>query len=116
MPETADIDQSQIVDVLRKQLNTGRAMAMMMDKEDSDALVGHVLLCGALLRSGRLTEESDGNVAECVELLVQASKNKPFHTSMAYKFLAALLEEVCVEIYESLRNVCIKYLILASRR
>lgn len=82
--------------MLRKQLNTGKAMA---DKEDSDALIGHILLCGALLRSGRLPNETEENVAECVELLVQASKNKVFHTSMAYKFLVDLLEEVSVDKY-----------------
>lgn len=91
LPENGDLEQSQIVEVLRKQLNTGKAMA---DKEDSDALIGHILLCGAMLRSGRLVDETPENVAECVELLVQASKHKVFHTSMAYKFLVDLLDEV----------------------
>lgn len=91
LPENANVSQQQIIEVLRKQLNTGKAIA---DKEDSDALIGHILLCGALLRSRRLLDESTENLAECVEILVQASKNKVFHTSLAYKFLVDLLEQV----------------------
>lgn len=102
LPENASIDQTQIIEVLRKQLNTGKAMAA--DKEDSDALIGHILLCGALLRSGRLADESDANVTECVELLVQASKNKVFHTSMAYKFLVDLLDQVGFYLIYMLEN------------
>lgn len=96
-----DITHDQLIAVLDKQLHVGKACA---DKEDSDALVGHVLLVGALLRSGRLrggdaatAAATDEQVAQCAQILVRAAASKVFHASLAYKFLVDLLHELPAE-------------------
>lgn len=58
-------------------------------QEDSDALVGQILVCAAIFHSKRsLTSEEIG---ACVQILIIASHQKTFHSSLAYKFLLELL-------------------------
>lgn len=61
-------------------------------QEDSDALVGHILVCAAIIHSKRALTSKE--VGACVQILIDASHQKTFHSSLAYKFLLELLENL----------------------
>lgn len=63
-------------------------------QEDSDALIGHILLCGSLIRSNKLDSGSDDDLSKCVQLLTAATHHKLVHSSMAFTFLIELLSKV----------------------
>lgn len=83
---------------MHKELNVGKGINV---KEDSDALIGQILTCAALLRANKLLSADEKDVTDCVKILVQASHHKIFHASMAYTFLVELLKDVsgCAVIY-----------------
>lgn len=63
-------------------------------QEDSDAVIGHILLCGSLIRSNKLDSGTDNDLAKCVQLLTAASHHKIVHSSLAFTFLIELLSKV----------------------
>lgn len=63
-------------------------------QEDSDALIGHILICGALIRAKKVSTASDEELNRCVQVLIKASRHKTFHSSLAYTFLIELLSQV----------------------
>lgn len=84
---------TEVFDVMDKQLSVGKGSTS--DKEDSDALTGHILICGALLHSGKVPNASDEEITRLVRVLIKASHHKNFHASFAYTFLIELLDQVC---------------------
>lgn len=63
-------------------------------QEDSDALVGHILLCGALIRSDRFLDCTTDDISKCTAILVNGSKHKKFHAALAYSFIFELMQRV----------------------
>lgn len=63
-------------------------------QEDSDAIVGQTLVCGAVLHSNKIQEANGDELQKIVQILLKASHQKPFHSSLAYTFLIELLEKV----------------------
>ncbi|XP_031636245.1 myb-binding protein 1A [Contarinia nasturtii] len=65
-----------------------------IEKEDSDALIGRVLVCASILHANKLNSASDSEIKKCIETLINASHYKSYHSSLAYTFLLELLEKI----------------------
>ena len=63
-------------------------------QEDSDALIGRILVCASILHANKLKSASNSEIKKCVETLINASHHKSYHSSLAYTFLLELLEKL----------------------
>lgn len=63
-------------------------------QEDSDALIGQILVCAAISHSNRLGSASNSELKKCTEVLINASHYKPYHSSLSYAFLLELLDKL----------------------
>ncbi|KAL5275672.1 MYBBP1A family protein [Megaselia abdita] len=65
--------------------------------EDADAIVGQILVCGALLRSSKLVEASKEDISAVIQVLLAATKHRTYHTALAYSFVTELLNTISEE-------------------
>ncbi|XP_037033909.1 myb-binding protein 1A [Bradysia coprophila] len=98
-PSCAALSVDELVQVMEKELKLGKEIK---NKEDSDALIGHILLCGSLIRSNKLDSGTDDDLSKCVQLLTAASHHKLVHSSMAFTFLIELLSKSPPERFKSI--------------
>lgn len=92
-----DIGLEDIIKAIQKELNVG---ASISNKEDADAYVGKILVCGALLRSNRLSEANAEFLEQITNILIQASRHRIYHCSLAYSFLIEMLQKLTKEQFE----------------
>ncbi|KAJ6625239.1 Myb-binding protein 1A, partial [Pseudolycoriella hygida] len=99
LPASESVSVDEIIQVMEKELKIGKEIK---NKEDSDALIGHILLCGSLIRSNRLESGSDEDLSKCTHLLTTASRHKIVHSSLAFTFLIELLNRLPQKRFQSL--------------
>lgn len=73
-----------------------------LKQEDADALIGRILLCAAIIRSEKLGVALDSDIAKCIQILINASHHKSYHSSLAYTFLLELLEKLSDKQFQSI--------------
>lgn len=66
-----------------------KLISCSISQEDSDALVGQILVCAAILHAKRTMNSTE--IVALVQILIGASHHKSFHSALAYKFLHELL-------------------------
>ncbi|XP_055914940.1 myb-binding protein 1A [Eupeodes corollae] len=94
---TDDVSIEDVIKTVQKELNVGTSIS---NKEDADAFVGKILVCGAVLRSGRLSQANAEYLEQITNILVQASRHRTYHCSLAYVFLIEMIEKLTVEQFE----------------
>lgn len=80
-----------VFDTLNKELHVGAKIA---NKEDADAIVGKILVCGALLYSGRLTEANSEHLEQIANILLQSTHHRTYHASLGFFILCEIIEAV----------------------
>lgn len=80
-----------VLDTLNKELHVGATIA---NKEDADAVVGKILVVGALLHSGRLAEANSEYVEQVTNMLLQSTRHRTYHAALGYSFLCEVIEKV----------------------
>lgn len=71
-------------------------MYLFLLQDDADAVVGKILVCGALQQSGRLDNLQNSEHLECIiHTLLQATKQRSYHASLAYALIIEFVEKVC---------------------
>lgn len=65
-------------------------------------MIGRVLVCAAILHSGKWQDASDAEISKCVQTLIAASHYKTFHSSLAFTFLLELLDKLPEKRFKSL--------------
>lgn len=93
-----EITMQQVFETLNKELHVGTTIA---NKEDADAVVGKILVCGSLLHSGRLTETNPEYLEQITNLLLQSSHHRTYLASMGYSFLCEIIEALSQQQFES---------------
>lgn len=81
----------QVFEKLNKELHVGATIA---NKEDADAVVGKILVCGALLHSGRLAEANSEHLEQVTNILLQSTRHRTYHASLGFSFLCEIIEKV----------------------
>jgi len=61
-------------------------------QEDDDAVVGKILVCGALLRAGRISLLNSEPLEKITNILLQATRQRTYHASLGYAFLIEIIE------------------------
>ncbi|XP_073828104.1 MYB binding protein 1a [Musca autumnalis] len=87
-----------ILDVMNKELHVGSAV---VNKEDADAVVGKILVIGALIHSGRLANVNSEHLEQITNILLQSTRHKTYHASLGYSFLCEIIETLSQEQFES---------------
>ncbi|KAM7347042.1 MYB binding protein 1a [Cochliomyia hominivorax] len=93
-----ELTMEQIFETLNKELHVGATIA---NKEDADAVVGKILVCGALLHSGRLTEVNSEHLEQVTNILLQSSRHRTYHASLGFSFLCEIIESLSQQQFES---------------
>lgn len=60
------------------------------------------MLCAAIIRSKKLEDALDSDIVKCIEILINASHHKSYHSSLSYTFLLELLEELNVKQFQAI--------------
>ncbi|XP_055845316.1 myb-binding protein 1A [Episyrphus balteatus] len=92
-----DVTLEDVIQAVQKELNVGTSIS---NKEDADAFVGKILVCAAVLRSGRLSQVNAESLEQITNILVQASRHRIYHCSLAYSFLIEMIEKITSEQFE----------------
>lgn len=71
-------------------------------QEDSDALVGRILLCASIVHSKKMEDATDAELQKSIETLINASHYKGYHSSLAYTFLLEILEKISESQFEQI--------------
>ncbi|XP_061393037.1 myb-binding protein 1A [Musca vetustissima] len=87
-----------LLDIINKELHVGSAV---VNKEDADAVVGKILVIGALLHSGRLAEINTEHLEQITNILLQSTRHKTYHASLGYSFLCEIIEMLSQEQFET---------------
>ncbi|XP_005184002.2 myb-binding protein 1A [Musca domestica] len=87
-----------VLDIMNKELHVGSAV---VNKEDADAVVGKILVIGALLHSGRLADVNPEHLEQITNTLLQSTRHKTYHASLGYSFLCEIIETLSQEQFES---------------
>ncbi|KAI8122708.1 Myb-binding protein 1A [Lucilia cuprina] len=95
---TEELTMEQIFETLNKELHVGATIA---NKEDADAVVGKILVCGALLHSGRLTEANSEHLEQVTNMLLQSSRHRTYHASLGFSFLCEIIEALSQKQFET---------------
>uniref|UniRef100_A0A1I8PD92 Myb-binding protein 1A n=1 Tax=Stomoxys calcitrans TaxID=35570 RepID=A0A1I8PD92_STOCA len=93
-----ELSLQQVLDFMNKELHVGSAV---INKEDADAVVGKILVVGALLHSGRLSEANAEYLEQVTNILLQATHHKSYHASLGYSFVCELIETLSPKQFES---------------
>ncbi|XP_036339003.1 myb-binding protein 1A [Rhagoletis pomonella] len=87
-----EITLEHIFDTMQKELHVG---ATVGNKDDADAVVGKILVCGALQQAGRLDNiEHNEYLERITNTLIQATKQRSYHASLGYALLVELVEKL----------------------
>lgn len=86
-----DVSIQMVIDVMNKELHVGSAV---VNKEDADAVVGKILVVGALLHSGRLADGNAEYLEQVTNILLQSTRHKTYHASLGYSFLCEIIQSV----------------------
>lgn len=89
--DSQQLTMRQIFEILNKELHVGAAVAK---KEDADAIVGKILVCGAILHSARLSDVNCEDLEQMTNILLLAVKHRTYHASLGYAFLCEMIESV----------------------
>nr|XP_014093367.1 myb-binding protein 1A [Bactrocera oleae] len=90
-----EITLENIFSTMQKELSVG---ATVGNKDDADAVVGKILVCGALQQSGRLDNlQNNEHLERIINTLLQATKQRSYHASLAYALLIELVEKVAAK-------------------
>ncbi|XP_075157683.1 MYB binding protein 1a [Haematobia irritans] len=93
-----EVPLQQVLDVMNKELHVG---STIVNKEDADAVVGKILVVGALLHSGRLADANSDYLEQVTNILLQATHHKSYHASLGYSFICELIETLSQKNFES---------------
>ncbi|XP_055381769.1 myb-binding protein 1A [Condylostylus longicornis] len=88
------LSYDQILKIAKTELCSKPAIA---SKEDSDAVTGMILICGALLRSKKHVILSGDNIRDLTMALFSFSKCKSYHEALAYIFCVELVKVLSEE-------------------
>ncbi|XP_011211843.2 myb-binding protein 1A [Bactrocera dorsalis] len=87
-----EITLENIFSTMQKELSVGATVA---NKDDADAVVGKILVCGALQQSGRLDNlQNNEHLERIINTLLQSTKQRSYHASLAYALLIELIEKI----------------------
>lgn len=103
-----EITMQQVFDTLNKELHVGATIA---NKEDADAVVGKILVCGALLHAGRLTEANSEYLEQVTNVLLQSTHHRTYHASLGYSFLCEIIENVSMKIKYKIKVFILTFVI-----
>lgn len=92
-----EVTLEDVFKAVKKELKVGSSIS---NKEDADAFVGRILVCAAFLRSGRLSQASADHLEQIINILVQASRHRIYHCSLAYSFLIEMIDKFTTEQFE----------------
>lgn len=66
---------------------------------ESDVVIGRLLLCGAIIHSGKAIEQKD--ITKCVQIFAESSHLRTQHSSVAYAFLTELFNNSSSDQFEA---------------
>ncbi|XP_037939164.1 myb-binding protein 1A-like [Teleopsis dalmanni] len=92
-----EISNKEVFDALQNELRTGTTI---VKKNDSDAVVGKILVCVAIMHSGRVFVSSEDDLQKLTLFLLRATKHRTYHSSLGYGFLIEFLNMISEEQFE----------------
>ncbi|XP_053617406.1 myb-binding protein 1A [Plodia interpunctella] len=98
LTKLSQITVSTLLDLIKKELHANKSSK----SEVGDVALGHILVCGAIFRSGRMLQCTEEEQKDVIQLLLKASKKKSYLSTVAHLILLDFIKGLDEEQFSSI--------------